>query len=110
MRFAKLTLAGGSSPLSCASSARSTWRKGSWLFAPDISSQAAASASVASISLLPWTPLDLAESADSSEQSGELPQSGAAAPTDGDRFLREGQSLLVIAEPVVRRRHRREHP
>ena len=51
----------------------------------------------------------LAESADSGEQSRELPESGAAPPADGDRFLRERQGLCAIAEAEMRRRHRREH-
>jgi hypothetical protein len=41
---------------------------------------------------------ELAKATDSGKLSRELPESGAAAPADGDRLLRESQGLLAIAE------------
>ena len=50
----------------------------------------------------------LAESADSGEESEELPESSTAAPADGDCFLCDRQGHRTITEAEVRRRHHRE--
>src|SRR5262245_26493645 len=52
---------------------------------------------------------DLAESADSDEQSRELPESGAASAADGNRFLGERQSPRAITEPEICCHHRRNY-
>src|SRR5262245_55272439 len=51
--------------------------------------------------LLGLDPLNLAESADSGEQSRELPQSGAASAANSDCFFCERQSPYTITESEV---------